>query len=110
MEISVRNLLNAKIKENDKEQVTLFALIAEHDEVTIYGVKEVRGYAGGKNYMCYLEPESNAFFFSNAPTKRIIEALLKQNKNFFADGEVLTIKYEMREVLGKITAMPVEVL
>lgn len=118
METSVRDLLNKKIQEryaDGREQVELRELIDKWKDkdgkakIDISFAKEFKS-TYGYNFLCHLLGNEKVFFFSSSSLKKVIKELLKVEEDFFDEGQVLTVVMENREIMGKISAMVVEVI
>jgi hypothetical protein len=118
MEVSVKELLNKKIQErysDGREQIELRELIAKNADskgqavITVTAAKEFKS-TYGYNYLCHTSESDEVFFFSSASLKKTIKELLNVDEDFFENGEVLTVLMENREIMGKMSAMVVEVL
>lgn len=118
MDTSVKELLNKKIQEryaDGREQVELRELVekwADKDgkaKIDISHAKEFKS-TYGYNYICYPLGNDKIFFFTSSSLKKVIKELLKVEEDFFDEGQVLTVVMENREIMGKLSAMVVEVL
>lgn len=118
MEVSVKELLNKKIQEryaDGREQIELRELIDKNTDekgqaiITISFAKEFKS-TYGYNYLCHTPYSDEVFFFSSSSLKKTIKELLSVDEDFFENGEVLTVLMENREIMGKMSAMVVEVL
>lgn len=118
MEISVKDLLNKNIQDrysDGREQVELREIIEKNKDENgkaVLNISHAKEFSStyGYNYVCHLMGVDDVFFFSSTSLKKTIKELLKIDNDFFDNGEVLTVVMENREIMGKMSAMVVEVL